>query len=144
MVKKFGIPVNRILILLLLLLFSLNSKTVFALPADTLSLTLADAENLFQKNNFQLLAAKFNVSAADAAVIQAKLWSNPVLSIDQGAYNENTKKWFDISKSGETAASLQQLILLGGKRRNQIGIAKINSRIAQYQFFDLVRTLRYT
>jgi cobalt-zinc-cadmium efflux system outer membrane protein len=110
---------------------------------DTVSLGLSDAERLFLQNNFQLLAAKYNVNAADAAIIQAKLIPNPNLSIDQGAYNHETNKWFDVTHTGETAISLQQLILLGGKRNKQISLAKINSRISIYQFYELIRTLRY-
>ncbi len=110
---------------------------------DTLSRTLEEEEKLFLDRNFQLLAAKYELSAADAAIIQAKLYPNPNLLIDQGAYNKQTNKWFDLSKTGETAASLQQVILLAGKRNKQINIAKLNSKISVYQFYDLIRTLRY-
>ncbi|MGD0754049.1 MAG: TolC family protein [Bacteroidales bacterium] len=111
--------------------------------ADTLLLSLQDAETFFLKNNFDLLAAKYQIAEADAAVIQAKLWDNPNLNFEQGAYNSNTKKWFDISESGETAVILQQLIYLAGKRDKRINIEKINSQIANYQFYDLMRALRY-
>ena len=133
-------------ILLIFLLLFLCSKILFAqhgVTGDTLSLTLPDAENLFLQKNFLLLAAKYQVSASDAAIIQAKLYPNPTISIDQGAYNEDNKKWFDLSKSGETAGSLQQVILLAGKRNKQVSVAKINSQISIYQFYDLIRTLRY-
>src|SRR6478672_5599980 len=110
---------------------------------DTLHITLQDAENQFIQKNFLLLASKYQVSTADAAIIQAKLYPNPNLDIEQGVYNQETKKWFDLSSTGETALSLQQLIILAGKRNKQIDIAKINSRISLYQFYDLVRTLRY-
>jgi cobalt-zinc-cadmium efflux system outer membrane protein len=122
----------------------LQTRATEILPADTVNRTLDDAEKLFLQSSFQLLAAKYEMSAADAAIIQAKLYPNPNLSIDQGAYNSNNKKWFDISKSGETAASLQQLIILAGKRNKQINIAKLNSQITSYQFYDLIRTLKYS
>ncbi len=35
------------------------------------------------------------------------------------------------------------MIILAGKRNKQIDIARINSRISTYQFYDLIRTLRY-
>jgi len=110
---------------------------------DTVKMTLQDATQLFLSHSFQLLAARYQVSAADAAVIQAKLYPNPNLSVDQGAYNPSLNKWFDITKSGETAASLQQVILLAGKRNKQISLAKINAQITSFQFYDLIRTLRY-
>jgi len=133
---------------ILILLFSFcfieeNVEAQKGIQADTLLLSLQDAETAFLKNNFDLLAAKYQIDEADAAVIQAKLWDNPNLNIEQGAYNSNTNKWFDISKSGETAVILQQLIYLAGKRDKRINIEKINSQIANYQFYDLMRALRY-
>jgi cobalt-zinc-cadmium efflux system outer membrane protein len=113
------------------------------LHPDTLSLSLHDAENMFLKNNFDLLAARYQINEADAAVIQAKLWDNPNISVEQGAYNSDNKKWFDLSPGGETAINLQQLIYLAGKRNKKINIEKINLQIARYQFYDLIRTLRY-
>ena len=57
---------------------------VFALASanaqDTLRLTIPKAEELFLKNNLSLLAAQYNVSAADALIQQAKAWDNPVLA----------------------------------------------------------------
>jgi len=110
---------------------------------DTLHITLQDAEKQFIQRNFLLLASKYQVSTADAAIIQAKLYPNPNFSIEQGVYNQDTKKWFDLSSTGETALALQQIIILAGKRNKQIDIAKINSQISLYQFYDLIRTLRY-
>jgi cobalt-zinc-cadmium efflux system outer membrane protein len=111
--------------------------------ADTLVLSLSDAENLFLKKNFELLAAKYQINEADAAIIQAKLWDNPNLNIEQGVYDPDSRKWFDITATGETAVNIQQLIYLAGKRNKRIGIEKVNSEISRYQFYDLQRTLRY-
>jgi len=110
---------------------------------DTLHSSLQDAENQFLQKNFLLLASKYEVSVSNAAIIQAKLYPNPSFSIEQGVYNQDTKKWFDLSSTGETALALQQIIILAGKRNKQIEIAKINSQISLFQFYDLVRTLRY-
>ena len=110
---------------------------------DTLHITLQDAESQFLQKNFLLLASKYQVSSADAAIIQAKLYPNPNFAIEQGVYNQDTKKWFDLSSTGETALTLQQIIILAGKRNKQIDLAKINSQISLYQFYDLIRTLRY-
>ncbi|HEY2721559.1 MAG TPA: TolC family protein [Chitinophagaceae bacterium] len=110
---------------------------------DSLQITLPQAETQFLQRNFLLLAAKYRINEADAAIIQARLYPNPNLSINQGVYNQDTKKWLDLSSTGETAVSLQQVILLAGKRNKQVDLAKINSQISTYQFYDLVRTLRY-
>jgi len=120
-----------------------QAQLVPPMREDTLHLSLQDAENQFLQKNFLLLASRYQVSTADAAIIQAKLYPNPNFSIEQGVYNQDTKKWFDLSSTGETALALQQIIILAGKRNKQIDLAKINSQISLYQFYDLVRTLRY-
>jgi cobalt-zinc-cadmium efflux system outer membrane protein len=137
---------KSILLLLIIVYFNFNSVTVSAqntLTADSISLTLTEAESLFLKNNFSLIAANYKISEAEAATIQAKIWALPTLSIDQGAYNHQTKNWFSTGKDGQTAISLQQFIELGGKRKKRIAIEKINSEIAGCAFYDLMRSLRY-
>src|SRR5215471_9703264 len=79
---------------------------------DTMRITLDEAEKQFLQYNFLLLAAKYQVSAADAAIIQAKLYPNPNFFVEQGVYNPETKKWFDLSSTGQTALALQQVIIL--------------------------------
>lgn len=117
--------------------------SVCGIAQDTLRLTLQETERQFLQHNFLLLAARYQVSVADAAIIQAKLYPNPNFYIDQGMYNPETKKWFDLSSTGQTELALQQVIILAGKRNKQIDVARINSQISNYQFYDLIRTLRY-
>jgi cobalt-zinc-cadmium efflux system outer membrane protein len=106
-------------------------------------LSLQEAEKLFLERNFELLVAKYQINEADAAIMQAKLWDNPNLNIEQGVYDPDTRNWFNVTASGETSVSIQQLIYLAGKRNKKINIGKVNSEIARYQFYDLLRTLRY-
>ncbi len=112
---------------------------------DTLQLTLPAAENTFLKNNLLLLAQKLNVDATSALVIQARLWSNPQFNLSQGVYNPETKDWFSFDKNnGETAFSIDQLIVLAGKIRKQVDIAKTNVQLAQYTLLDMLRSLKFT
>jgi cobalt-zinc-cadmium efflux system outer membrane protein len=110
---------------------------------DTVAITLQQAEERFLKNNLQLLAARFNIDASKAAIDQAELWSNPNISIEQNAYNKFTKKFFDVTKTGNTEVQLQQLVLLAGKRDKQIRLAEINTQIAENTFYDLLRALKF-
>lgn len=135
---------NKLLILIFTFFYiSANLIAQKKVAEDTVSLSLKDAENLFLKNNFDLLAAKYQISEAEASVLQAKLWDNPNLSIDKEAYNSPSKKWFNVPGTGEFAISFQQLIYLAGKKNKRINIEKINSQVAHYQFYDLMRTLHY-
>ena len=124
-------------VILFLLFLSVRS---FA-QQDT-ALTLKQSESLFLKNNLELLAAGFNVDAANAAIIQARIWENPNLSLYLNAYNPEQKKYFDIGTDGQKAASLDQLIHLGGKKRNEVAIARGNAEVAGLEFADLSRNLK--
>ena len=110
---------------------------------DSVKVSIARAEKIFLQNNLQLLAAKYNINAAKAGIIQAELWDNPNISIGQNIYNKFTGKYFDFTKSGNTDLQIQQLIRLAGKRNDQIKIAEINQNIEEASFYDLLRALKY-
>lgn len=113
-------------------------------PMDTLHIKLEDAEKTFLDSNFQLLAQKYNIDAQKALVIQARLYPNPNLSLSHGLYSGTLKQFFPLGANDETAATLSQLILLAGKRNKQIKLQQANVQLSEYQFFDLLRTLKYT
>ena len=87
---------------------------------DTVAITLAAAEQRFLQNNLQLLASKLRIDAAKAAKVQAEVWSNPNIAVEQNIYNQYTGKWFDVTSSGNSEIQIQQLFLLAGKRDKQI------------------------
>lgn len=107
------------------------------------TLTINQCEELFKKNNLQLIAEQYNIEAAKASVIQAKIWELPFLSGELNAYNPQANKTFDVGNTGQKAVQVQQLIYLGGKKRNEIELAKSDVAIAELQFEQLLRTLRY-
>jgi cobalt-zinc-cadmium efflux system outer membrane protein len=113
-------------------------------PLDTLSLTLPGAEKIFLDSNFQLLAARYDIDAGKARVIQARLWPNPNFSIGHTLYSGTLQKFFPTGANDETTAGLSQLILLAGKRNKQVKLAQANAQLSEFQFFDLMRTLKYT
>ncbi|MBS7564439.1 TolC family protein [Mucilaginibacter sp. Bleaf8] len=116
-----------------------------SIGTDTLRITLPDAEDLFLKNNLSLIAQRYNIADAQAQVITAKLFNNPEIQLQHGLYNPTAKKFFDTSHEGqEYQADVSQLITTAGKRNKNIQLANLNVQLAQYQFFDLLRTLRYT
>jgi cobalt-zinc-cadmium efflux system outer membrane protein len=123
----------------------INGACALAQPVmDTLRLSLPAAEKMFLDSNFQLLAQRYNVDANQALVIQAKLWPNPNFQIGHTLYSGTLNEFFPTGKNDETTAGLSQLIMLAGKRNKQIKLAQANVQLSQYQFFDLVRTLKYT
>lgn len=110
---------------------------------DTLRLNTRQADSIFLKNSFYLLAASMNVEAQKAQIIQAKLYPNPVFTADFVAYDPENKKAFNVGKNGQKGFQIEQLILLGGKRKSEIDLAKTNAAIAALQFQQLSRTLKY-
>lgn len=132
-------------------LFTLISFTGFSTADSTLLLSLNDADSLFLKNNLSLISANYNISAAKALKIQAKLYPNPNLYIEQSLVNKYTRNGYDSTLKAsnslgttENIVNFQQLILLAGKRNKQIKIADINIELAETDFEILLRTLRYT
>ncbi|HEX4374668.1 MAG TPA: TolC family protein, partial [Puia sp.] len=121
------------------------SSIIIAQPsADTIQLKLPEAEKIFLDSNLQLLAQHYNIDAQRALIIQAKLWPNPNFSISHGLYSGTLNQFFATGQNDETTAQLSQLILLAGKRNKQIKLAQENTKLSEYQFFDLLRTLKYT
>ncbi|MGI4021367.1 MAG: TolC family protein [Janthinobacterium lividum] len=116
-----------------------------ALSADTLKLTLQQSEDLFLKNNLSLIAERYNIADAQAEIITQKLFTNPNISFQHGLYNPSDKKFFDVSSGNQQyQADISQLITTAGKRNKNIQLATLSAQQAQNQFFDLLRTLKYT
>ncbi|MFT4023896.1 MAG: TolC family protein, partial [Flavihumibacter sp.] len=111
-------------------------------PSDTLHLTVQEAEKLFLQRNLDLLAARYNIDANKALIDQAKRWENPVLSTDQNIYDG---KFFRHNKGyGQIFVQVEQLIKTAGKRSKLAQLATDNTAIAQAQFDDVLRSLRFT
>ena len=117
---------------------SLKAQT----PADTLPLSLPEAEKIFLQKNLLLLAAKYNVDANQALIQQAKLWDNPVLNIDQNIYDG--KFFRHDANNGQVYIQVMQLIRTAGKRTKLAQLATDNTTLAKEQFDDVMRSLRYT
>lgn len=112
--------------------------------ADTANLTLDSAENIFLKNNLQLLAQRYNVSAQKALVIQAKLIPNPNFSYSQAPIGTTKNPQSNFFSNNEIQAGISELIILARKRDKQIKLAEANAQLSEYQLFDLIKTLKYT
>lgn len=106
-------------------------------------LSLQEAEELLQKNNLFLLSEQFNVTAAQASVIQAKIWEQPYLFSEWNAFNPSVSRVFDVGSRGQKTLAVQQLIYLGGKKKNEILNAQGHAALAQLEFEQLLRNLRF-
>lgn len=107
-----------------------------------MSLSLEDAENIFIKKNLLLLSQRYQVSAARAGEIQAKLYPNPAFSTELQVKAQG-RPWFDWGSNGQKTFGVDQLILLAGKRNKRIQLATEDTRQAEFALYDLMRTLKY-
>ena len=107
--------------------------------SDTLKLTMRQAEDQFIKNNLSLIMSRYNIDNASAQIITARLFQNPDFSFANGIHATAVS-----NALSEQSLSISQLFYTAGKRNKNIQLAKIGVEQAKYQFFDLLRTLKFT
>lgn len=109
-------------------------------------MTLAEAVDEAISNNLRLLAARFDVTVAEARIIQARLRPNPVLStggnyfdILGSGFNPNT------STAGPTELNgrIDFLIERGRKRQERIAVAEAAKAVSQLDVLNATRTLLF-
>lgn len=127
--------------IVLLLLFS--STASLAQVEDSIRLSLHKADSLFLKHNLQLLAEQYNIEASQAMIAQSKLWENPELYTEWSAYNNTNNRYLDVGRNGQKIVTVQQLILLAGKRNKRIQLAVADKQMNEYLFNELLRTLKF-
>lgn len=108
---------------------------------DTLRLSLPEAEQLFLRQNLQALAGSAQVSAVQAEEIQAKLYPNPSVRAEMNIRDPENNKWAHVGGTGQQAFEIEQLIILGGKRKADLALAKANTEVARYNLETLLRSL---
>lgn len=106
------------------------------------TLTLQEAEKRFLARNLSLIAERYNIDMAQAQVTQARLFDNPVISLEQNIYNRLNGKYFDLGSEGESAVEIEQVIQIAGQRNKRVRLERVNKEIAEYQFEEVLRTLR--
>lgn len=130
---------NVFLFLFVLLVHVADAQNISVYNKDTLQLNLAEAEQIFLNKNLGLIAQKYSIDSARATVITAKLYDNPELDFSNSLYDPDRHKLL----GPEWNAQVSQLVRLAGKRNKSVNFAKSGIDVAENQFFDLLRTLRY-
>ncbi|WP_296940093.1 TolC family protein [uncultured Dysgonomonas sp.] len=136
---------------LLLLIFS--GLSLFAQEEKSIKLTAGEVESLFLSNNLQLIATRFDVDIADAAIAQAKLWDNPNLSIsDVNLWSTRSQRdgesevipplFGSFAKNTEFSIELSQLIQTANKRGKLVNREKVSKEIALQEFEEVLRGLK--
>ena len=145
---------RKIFFLLLFTVSAFGFSQQQPITIDTVAITLNDAEDQFLKNNFALLAQKFNVDASKALIRQEGLFNNPNVYYENSIYNKyktSGNKLFPTEvgtmghpeTQGEFIIQYNWLFSVAGKRNKSVKVAKAQADVAQYQFDDLMRTLLF-
>ena len=127
-----------ILLSFILHVFTFNMRA----EDQTIKLNLQEAGQRFTTCNLELIAERYNIDRAEAEVIQARLFENPVISLEQNVYNRLNGKYFDMGREGEAVVEVEQLIYIAGQRNKRVRVEKLNKEMAVYQFEEVLRTLR--
>ncbi len=120
---------------------------------DTIIISAKQAEELFLQQNLQLIAERLNIDKAEADILQAKLWPNPTFTVDQvnlwstDAQRQGTDEVIppltgSFGKNLEFGIGIEQLLLMGGKRRKLTDREKVSKEIAGQYFEELLCALK--
>ncbi len=132
--------------------FLVHFNTIYA--QDTLKLSKSECEAIFLKQNLALMAEKLEISKAEAMVIQAKLWNNPTITLDEinlwatskqlSVFGEELKGFgnSNIAKNQQLAFSFEQLVLTAGKRKKLVALEQTNVEKSKQYFEELLRNLK--
>ena len=95
-------------------------------------ITLSDAVSIFLKQNFQLIAARYDIDTAEAEKLTARLRPNPDVSIGFSGLPLNLSG--NLLAEQQYSYSIAQTVELGGKRKKRIEVANANTDVAHAQF----------
>ena len=113
--------------------------------AATNTLSLADAKRTAFERNWDLLAAKSGIDAAQAQLIVAREFPNPTASLSTakiGSRESSTALGNGLwERNYDSIAAVSQLIEIGGKRHNRQVAARAGVVGARAAFFDARRLL---
>ena len=121
--------------------------------SDTVYISAAQSEELFLRMNLQLLAEKFNIDKAEAAIVQAKLWPNPVFTLEpvnlwatssqkEGRDEVVSPLFGSFGRNTALSAEMEQKIPTAGKRGKLLAAERISKDIAEQYFEELLRNLK--
>jgi outer membrane protein, heavy metal efflux system len=131
------------------LVLTANAETQSFRTQETIStpqkLSLAEAKEIAFERNWDLLAAKSGIDAAQAQLIVVKEYPNPTLSWTTakiGTHESATPLGNSIwNRSYDTIAAVSQLVEIAGKRGDRQRAARAGIMGARARFFDAKRTL---
>ncbi len=118
---------------------SMAQNEIDSFQLDSVPMTMQQVEDSFLNKNLSLIAQKYSIDSARATVIAARLYNNPEVDYQNEFYNQVNHQFFGVERSFQVS----ELITMARKRNKAIQLATAGVAIAESQFYDLLRTLRY-
>ena len=117
--------------------FTQTTTQPIAFPGKNVrDVTITEAVDIFLKQNLQLVAARYDIRAAEAEKITAKLRPNPEFGFESSGLPVNFNgPWLQQQTFDYT---ISQDLELGGKRKKRITVAEANVALANAQFENAV------
>ena len=109
-----------------------GAKSQQSPSASAHPITLSDAVSIFLKQNFQLIAARYDIDSAEAEKLTARLRPNPDISVGFSGLPINLSG--SLLAEQQYSYSIAQTFELGGKRAKRIEVANANTDVARAQF----------
>jgi outer membrane protein, heavy metal efflux system len=95
-------------------------------------ITISDAVSIFLQQNFELVAARYDIDTAEAEKLTARLRPNPQVNVGFTGLPLNFTG--NLITEQQYTYGISETFELGGKRRKRIDSANANSDVAEAQF----------
>jgi len=105
--------------------------------------TINEAVREALEHNLDLLAERYNLSLAEARVVQARLRPNPVFSAGADYQDWLGTGFNAVNAAGPAEVNVRTDFVLerGGKRQHRVALAESQRAVARLQFLDATRQL---
>ena len=124
-----------------LLLIGLSGHAQVLDSVHMVSLSYDEAKAILLKENLTLLASYYDVTAAEAELIQSKLWNNPNLVWNQELYSVEQNKYFNFKN--QRLLQFEQVFSIAGKHTNTVRLSKVGVSLSKLQLQDVLRSLLF-
>ncbi len=106
---------------------------------DTLTLQYEEAKTILLRDNLKILSSYYDISIAEADIVQAKLWRNPTFVWNQDLYSISRNEYFNFQN--QFLIQIEQVFSVSGKHTWAVRMAKLDRERNKLQLQDVLRGL---
>lgn len=106
---------------------------------QSMTLSFQEAKTRMLKENLSLLAAYYDISIAEADLIQSKLWTNPYFIWNQDLYSVERNEYLNFNN--QKLVQVEQVFSISGKYVNRVRLAKLGIEQNKLALQEAIRGL---